>query len=111
MFENLELLRMSHALARHAGTRQAVIAANIAQADTPGYLRRDIKPFAEIYRAGQDLPALAVETEKTVNSPNGNGVSVETEIVHAAEVRNQHDMALSVYQSTLDIIRLSIGRR
>jgi len=102
---------MSHALAQHAGIRQAIVAENIARADTPGYLRRDVKPFSEVYRQGEALPPLEVRTEDRGASPNGNGVTVEQEIMHAAQVRVQHDMALSVYQSSLDILRLSVGRR
>ena len=50
MFDSPEIMRMAHLLASHSAARQAVIAANVANADTPGYLARDIAPFAEIYR-------------------------------------------------------------
>ena len=39
MFENLDIFRMSSAMAKHAGQRQAVVAQNVANADTPGYRR------------------------------------------------------------------------
>jgi len=43
--------------------------------------------------------------------PNGNAVSFETEIVEAAEVRQAHDMALTIYQSAVTMLRTGIGRR
>ena len=44
------------------------------------------------------------------SAPNGNTVSLETEMVRATEVRHQHEMALSVYQSALGVLRTSLGR-
>ena len=45
MFEKLELTRMAQALAAHAGARMAVIAQNVANADTPGYKAKDLPDF------------------------------------------------------------------
>ena len=128
MFGKLEVTRMAQALAAHAGARQGVIAQNIAQADTPGYRARDLTPFVDTYRAGNQPDALfatrpghirfeAVAGEAVVRqmpgaaSPNGNTVSLETEMVKAVDVKQQHDMALSIYRSVSEIIRASLGRR
>ena len=51
MFEKLELTRMAQALAAQSGARMAVIAENVANADTPGYKARDMPAFAEVYEA------------------------------------------------------------
>jgi len=128
MFGKLEVTRMAQALAAHAGARQGVIAQNIAQADTPGYRAWDLTPFEDKYRAGNLPDALfatrpghirseAVAKEAVVRqmpgaaSPNGNTVSLETEMVKAVDVKQQHDMALSIYRSVSEIIRASLGRR
>ena len=128
MFGKLEVTRMAQALAAHAGARQGVIAQNIAQADTPGYRARDLTPFVDTYRAGNQPDALfatrpghirfeAVAGEAVVRqmpgaaSPNGNTVSLETEMVKAVDVKQQHDMALSIYRSVSEIVRASLGRR
>ena len=126
MFENPEIMRMAHLLASHSAARQAVIAANVANADTPGYLARDIAPFGEIYRPSETgalratrpghIGAVTREnyTEDHVragpDSPNGNSVTVETEMIRAAEVRHAYDMALAVYTSAKTILRTSLGR-
>jgi flagellar basal-body rod protein FlgB len=127
MFEKLEITRMAQALAAHAGARQAAVAQNVAQADTPGYRAVDLPDFAVAYRDAGDgagwqatraghiaQVAGGLDTLPRVSrgaaSPDGNTVSLETEMVKAAEVRQSHDMALSIYRSVSDIIRASLGR-
>jgi len=50
-------------------------------------------------------------SQDTELSPNGNSVSVEKELLKAAQVQSQHDRALAVYKSAMTILRTSIGRR
>jgi flagellar basal-body rod protein FlgB len=57
MLENIEVMRMAHAMAAHAGQRQALTAQNIAQADTPGYRTQDLSPFAQTYKSAEPLTA------------------------------------------------------
>lgn len=121
MYENLSILRLSSALAGHASQRQALTAQNIANADTPGFKARDLAAFTKTYesalRAGAgtqfDTNAFgAPELDRSTRaSPNGNTVSLENEMVRAAEIRHQHDLALTVYRSTMGILRTSLGRR
>jgi flagellar basal-body rod protein FlgB len=129
MFESVEILKQAQAMAAHAGARQSAIARNIANADTPGYRPLDLAPFAESYQSSGDFAArqtrpghLAGEGSAALSgaeaprliegaaSPNDNGVSLEAEMVKAADVRHQHDMALAIYQNALGILRASIGR-
>lgn len=125
MFEKLELTRMAQALAAHSGARMAVIAENIANADTPGYKAKDLPPFADVFR-DTDLPMRATraghltsagqrslpvpERGKGHEAPNGNSVSLEAEMVKSVEARQSHDMALAIYRATSDVIRASLGR-
>lgn len=128
MSDMAEILRISQELARHATARQTEIARNVANADTPGYRAKDLPPFAEVYhqpmamtqrttRAGHieapapQAAAHLVLDSQTEPSPNGNTVSVETEMVKSAEVRQSHDMALAVYKNSLDLMRAAVGRR
>ena len=126
---DLSILNLASALAAHASARQQVIAENIAQADTPGYRARDIADFgtlvesepafsARMTRPGHiafgadphgfephDVAAFGAET------PNGNSVSLEDQMMRAAEVRQEHDMALGVYAKTMAILRSTVARR
>jgi flagellar basal-body rod protein FlgB len=130
MFKNLEIFQVSHAMAVHAATRQSAVAQNIANADTPGYVAKDVAPFMEHMkpdsqgvtrlRATRDShlngqqdnakPAI-FETKDKSNSPNGNAVSLEEEMLKAVEVKRQHERALAIYKSSLDVLRASLGRR
>ena len=129
MFEKPEVLALASSLAAHAAERQSAIARNVANGDTPGYRAQDLPDFAATYRA-QDAGALrqtraghvgAPDASQTFSatdraqqgtlSPNGNSVSLEAEMVKAAEVRREHDMALAIYGKSLAILRASLGRR
>ncbi len=119
---------MAFGMAVQAAARQSVIAQNIANADTPGYRAADIATFEQTYQSGNDTLPLrntrpghisasdssgtsfaSFETNDPV-SPNGNSVSLENEMVKSSEVRQQYDLAISVYSSSLNILRASLGR-
>jgi flagellar basal-body rod protein FlgB len=128
MYGKLEIFRMAQGLAMNASARQSVISSNVANADTPGYRAKDIAPFSETYRSESSSMALRTTRPGHVSQvsegesremlvdapgpsdPNGNTVSLETEVVKAAEVRQQYDLAISVYKSSLGILRSSLGR-
>jgi flagellar basal-body rod protein FlgB len=125
MFEKLEIIRMAQALANHAGTRMGTIAENVAHADSPDYKARDLPDFAKTYadEYGAGLKATrsrhlafggSTAAEAVIQrdgaSPNGNSVSLEREMVKTAEVRQQHDMALAIYSSASDMVKLALGR-
>ena len=127
MFQGAEIVRMAKEMAQHASLRQAEIARNVANADTPGYRAKDVLPFEEVYtaapvqqpritRAGHmsgldpvSMTASYVDA-RSEPSPNGNSVSLETEMLKAAEVRQSHGLALAVYQTSLDLMRTALGR-
>ena len=127
MFKNLEIFKMSASMARHAGQRQAVIAQNVANADTPGYVARELPSFASSYSepdkanqqratrarhlhgtmAGQpDAPMITAPAD---GAPNGNQVSLETELLNSVSAKRQHDRALAIYKSALNVLRSATG--
>ena len=130
MFEKLELTRMAQAMASHAGARLSVVAQNVAHADTPGYRAGNVASFAESYAqnakhtemratraghfsgdAGSEIPSLEVRRKSLAGAPNGNSVSIEQEMVKAANARQDHEMALAIYRNTSSIIRATLGRQ
>ena len=112
----------------HAASRQRIIAANVANADTPGYRARDLGDFAETMR---DTPAIPLRATRAGHvaagawgsvaggprdtggelSPNGNSVSIEDEMVRAADAKRQFNLSLSIYQSGMTMMRTALGRR
>jgi flagellar basal-body rod protein FlgB len=127
MFEKLEITAMAQAMSAHAGSRLGVIARNVANADTPGYRTEDVDDFATVWEAssegamritraghiggsGTDA-ALEGHVVRGHGAPNGNTVSLESEMVKAVQTRQQHDMALAIYRGTSEVLRASLGRR
>ncbi|MFV0512268.1 MAG: FlgB family protein [Jhaorihella sp.] len=127
MFTDLNVISLAHSMAVHAGRRQAVIARNVANADTPGYRARDIAPFSDLVAEGAGS-AMAARRPTHLNvqgatgwpgeaaagadvvDPNGNSVSLEQEMLRAVDTRRQHDRALAIYRSALSILRTGLGR-
>ncbi|MFY0616201.1 FlgB family protein [Shimia sp.] len=127
MFKSLDVFKTAHAMAQHAGTRQAVVARNMANADTPGYKTQDIVPFKEIYRNdgaagnmratrsghnGHGLQAGDLKQSLSTSevSPNGNSVSLEEEMLKAVEIKRGHDRSMAIYKSSLSVLRTALGR-
>jgi flagellar basal-body rod protein FlgB len=125
----LDILRLASGLAAHSAARQRVISENIAHADTPGYRARDVAEFGALI---DDQPAFSARTTRPghipfgadrdgfaatevtalgAESPNGNTVSLEDQMMRAAEVRHSHELALGVYRKSMDILRTSLGRQ
>ncbi|MEO1978640.1 MAG: FlgB family protein [Paracoccaceae bacterium] len=125
MFENLDVFRTAMQLARHAGLQQAISAQNIANADTPGYRALEIPRFADTLNQamttqratrpehlnGQREATLPEPGERRGSiDPNGNTVSLESEMVTASGAARAQNRALSIYRSKLNILRASLGR-
>lgn len=128
MPKELTIFQTAGAMARHAGARQAVVARNIANADTPGYRARTIAPFAETYRTtttsisartsrpghiiGSSSTASRIEMKDSASepSPNGNTVSIEEEMMNSIEITREHTRALAIYRHAMTVLRVTVGR-
>ncbi|WP_340108156.1 flagellar basal body rod protein FlgB [Pikeienuella sp. HZG-20] len=44
------------------------------------------------------------------DSPNGNSVSIEDQMVRGARAMSDHQMALGILRKSMDLIRMAIGR-
>lgn len=122
MYESLDLFRASSALARHAGQRQALTAVNVANADTPGYRAQALPSFSEAYgspamratRPGH-LDGASASSARPFGapgeaSPNGNTVSLESEMFASAQAARDHGRALAVWRHAITVLRTSLGR-
>ena len=126
MYQDLNMFQIAGAMARHAGTRQAIVASNVANADTPGYQAMQMASFRDIYadtkvgemRATRDMHVGAANGQITATpsvstaepAPNGNTVSVEDEMLAAVAVSREHSRALAIYRHGMTVIRSSMGR-
>lgn len=114
--------------------RQKVLAQNIANADTPGYAPRDLKPFAfrRILRgesagpraqvrqtdgahlAGRPRAADAAEESRQrqtyETSLSGNSVVIEEQMMKVAETQAEYQLATGLYRKHLAMIKSALGR-
>jgi flagellar basal-body rod protein FlgB len=128
MFESLNIFKTAHAMSKHAGLQQSLIAQNMANSDTPAYSARVLPEFSQLMkndisgtqmratRAGhlgafENSMSSQIEKAESAKDPNGNSVSLETELLKSVEARRQHDRAMAIYRSGLNIIRASFGSR
>lgn len=117
MISNLQIFQVYGAMARHAAESQKVSATNIAHADAPGYKASEIESFeAFLARTLQPGGAGGFETGfKVAQSaapadPNGNTVSLEREIFNSADAMGQHNLVLTVYTKSVDLMRTALGK-
>jgi len=114
--------------------RQKLIAENVANADTPGYTPRDLKPFVVPNTSGA-LPAIApmapsltspmhleaptapssaaakpVVTPDSETTLNGNSVVLEEEMMKMSQARTDYEAAVSFYEKSLGLLQLAAKR-
>ncbi len=108
-----------------ASVRQATIATNIANANTPGYLARDIEPFSTVLERTHlatvrtspghiDLAALegsdfrASEQRDAEVSESGNSVSLDQEMFKADEVARTFSLNTSIVRAFHRMVLASV---
>lgn len=128
MFENLTVFKTASAMAGHAAQSQALVAQNVANSDTPGYVGRELAPFATLYSApdsagnqratrdghlnGSNSASQMTPTDMPhSDNPNDNTISLEGELLKAAQAKSHHDRALAIYKSALDVLRTASRTR
>jgi len=115
MLSDMDIFKIYGAMARHAADSQRVSAANVSRASEPGYKAMQVEPFgAFLERAAVDgsfsTPFRLQQTEGP-SAPNGNSVNLEHEVFKSAEASGQHDMAMTVYSKTIELMRAAMGRQ
>ena len=127
-FTDLPLLSQIKGRLSWLDERQRVIAQNVANADTPGYVGRDLNQpadFAAAMRAGGGgvqmtrtsamhiAPAGQQTRFDTVTAPDsettldGNAVVVEEQMLKMAESRMAYDAAIGFYQKSMQMLRMA----
>lgn len=118
MLSDLSLFQVYGAMARHAAESQKTSAENLSRANEPGYKAVEIESFSDFMkRTGPTIEdadfgqAFKQSLSNSAASPNGNSVSIEQEVFKSAEAANQHQMALTVYSKSIELMKLALGRR
>ncbi len=104
-----------------ATLRQEALAANIANAETPGYKRVDVNPsfLAELRasEAGGDLgtvgaslkPTIATDEHARTVRPDGNTVEIEHELAEMNRNSIEHQFLTEIVSTNLKQLRMAIS--
>lgn len=117
MISDLQIFQVYGAMARHAAESQKVSATNVANADVPGFKAGEIESFEAflartMQTGGADdmMGGFKLGESGAPADPNGNNVSLEREVFNSAEAMGQHNMALTVYSKSIDLLRTALGK-
>jgi flagellar basal-body rod protein FlgB len=132
VFRDIAAFALASARMAHASQRNSIIARNIANADTPGFKAQDVErfDFGSMAAKGQDalVPkstrpghvaveathaaagARVVTPDASGESPDGNTVTLEEQMVEAAETRANFELASTLYSKNLSLLRTVLGR-
>ena len=110
--------------------RQDVLAQNVANADTPAYVARDLREldFDQALKSATSGGRLAVtnarhialapqqmskfedyETPDQESNPDGNAVSLEQEMIKVSDTQAQFQAAANLYAKTMTMMKTAIG--
>lgn len=90
------------------GTRQKLVASNIANANTPGYRTRDLDFHFELMSHAEGGQPNIIEPEGLEGHNDGNNVSMDREARLLAENTMRFNFASNLMKSQLKMIRAAI---
>ncbi len=104
--------------------RQQVLARNIANSDTPNYQPRDERPFestlsaldvapvqtSPMHLSGSSPDAGIITVQSTDRAPDGNQVSVESEMTKVADTDNQQRFVTNLYSKYMSMFSTALGK-
>jgi flagellar basal-body rod protein FlgB len=123
--EPLYLFDLASAQTRWLTIRQAAVAQNVANANTPSYKAAEIAPFSQVYEAAgvqmattqpdhlsPDPYDLASVAEKE-DSPwevtySGNSVSLEQEMLTANEINRDYSLNMAIVKGFRQMLSMSL---
>src|SRR3954465_14485475 len=128
--QDLPLLSMLRSRMTWLNQRQDTLSQNVANADTPRYVARDLKELdfdrmvgaqAGTKMATTNVRHIALsslhagkfedhETPDQESNPNGNAVSLEVEMIKVADTQAQYQAAANLYAKAMTMMKTAIGR-
>jgi len=121
---HLNVLELADRRMRWLDRRQQVLAQNVANIDTPGWVARDLRPFADVLADGSGVapagsnirhmpgtrdPNIALASI-TARGPNGNSVGLEDQLIQVANTETAQATAVNIFRKYLALFRLALGR-
>jgi flagellar basal-body rod protein FlgB len=110
-----------------ATQRQAVLAQNIANANTAGYKPHDVQAFSKTLANVQPVAPMRTQpshlagtlataapnevVDRThMHSADGNAVSLDEQLVKLADTETTHSFVTSIYRAYLGMFNTALGR-
>lgn len=130
--ENLALFKAAGAKMQYLNQRQQVLAQNIANADTAGYVPKDLTEldFSKVLArvsgenrmhvstpSGSHLPSHGQMGNVDVRdqsvtyevSPSGNAVNIEEQLVKSNQVQMDYNLMLNIMKKQIGMMKTAIG--
>ena len=121
---DIGLFRLAERRLHWVDQRQAVLARNVANVNTPGFKARDLSPFASALASqGTSMsvtdPAHLTVPSSTASSreqpgngkaPNGNTVAMEEQLGKVAETSSTQELVTNLYHKYQGLFRIVLGR-
>jgi flagellar basal-body rod protein FlgB len=132
MLGDMPLLAAIKGRMQYHQARQKVLAENVANADSPGFRPRDLKPF-DAMLAMQRMEGAAGPARTQAghigaggpggggtdsrraslfeSTPSGNAVNLEDEMLRLSQNNSDYQLATTLYGKTMSYLRIALGKR
>jgi flagellar basal-body rod protein FlgB len=124
------LFQMAQQKMGYLGQRTKVLAQNVANADTPNYRARDLKPVnfqEELKRTNKGVTMVATQANHLppVSKPENfrslnnrsyeasiskNNVVLEEQMMKLGETQGEYEATTTLYRKYIDMMKLAVGR-
>jgi len=132
MLGDLPLISALKSRMQYHQSRQKLLAENVANADSPGYKPKDLKPFDMMLAAQKGSGTAAGGPARTQPghisgtaggtlgsrranvfeaTPSGNAVNLEDEMMRMAQNNTDFQLATTLYGKSLSFLRVALGKR
>ena len=130
-FADLPLGGMLKTRMRWLESRQKILSENVANAETPGYRERDLRPldFKELVAGGSSTGLISTATTNPMHiaihgsddarfgadrkstfetTPDGNSVVMEDEMMKVADNQQDYQIATMLYTKSLNLLKMAV---
>ncbi len=108
-----------------ASQRQAVLARNIANANTPRFQPSDVPDFAKTlsrsagvepvrtqpnHLNGTDTGSARVGARRHTHAPDGNGVALDQQLTKVADTETTQSLTTTIYKKYMGLFGIALGK-
>ncbi|GAK32328.1 MULTISPECIES: flagellar basal body protein [Iodidimonas] len=131
LLDGIEVVRMAQMRLSYLSERHKLVASNVANADTPNFQTKDLKPFDQVIDkafgmamttarthadhlgplAGEQRFALDRKADGWERAPAGNSVVLEQEMMKASQISGAYDLTSLIMGKTGDMMRTALSFR